>query len=85
MAEVASSSSSSHESSKKSVAKALPKNALVFPDHLTGRLVIVVPGGMLPSPKQLRAQNKRPLKFVERQKCVIAHHRRQQGLGFKIY
>ncbi len=78
MAEVA--SSSSHESSKKSVAKALPKNALVFPDHLTGRLVIVGPGGILPSPKELRAQIKSSLEFIKRQKCFFAHHRRQPAL-----
>ena len=63
MAEVA--SSSSHESSNKSVAKALPNNALAFPDHLTGRLVIVDPDGKLPSPKKLRAQIKSPLEFMQ--------------------
>ena len=70
MAEVA--SSSSHESSKKSVPKALPNNALVFPDHLTGRLVIVAPGGILPSSKQLRAQIKRPLELIKHHKWFFA-------------
>jgi hypothetical protein len=63
MAEVA--SSSPDDSSKKSVTKALPKNALVFPYHLTSRLVIVVPGGILPSPKQLRAQIMGPLELIK--------------------
>ena len=70
MAEVA--LSSSHESSKKSVAKALPKNALVFPDHLTGRLVIVDPDGILPSPKQLRAQIKSPFELIKNHKWFFA-------------
>jgi hypothetical protein len=79
MAEVA--SSSSHESSKKSVAKALPKNALVFPDHLTGRRVIVVPDGILPSPKQLRAQIKRPLELIKHHKWFFA----LQSPGMKLH
>ena len=65
MAEVA--SSSSHESSKKSVAKALPKNALVFPDHFTGKRASLdlVADGKLLSPKQLRAQIMRPLELMQ--------------------
>ncbi len=63
MAEVA--SSSSHESSKKSIAKALPENALVFPDHLTGRLVIVVIDGIPLSPKQLCAHIMLPLELMQ--------------------
>ena len=56
MAEVASSSSDEFDESSE---------ALGFPDHLTGRLVTVVPGGILPSPKQLRAQIMRPLKLIK--------------------
>ena len=79
MAQVA--SSSSHESPKKSVAKALPKNALAIPDHLTGRLIIVAADGKLPSsPKELRAQIMRVLEFIKRQKWFFAHHRRQPEL-----
>jgi hypothetical protein len=86
-------SSSSHDSSKKSVANASPKNALAFPDHLTGRLVIVGPDGMLPSPKQLRAQIKRPLKLVQaaawffaRQSPGMKRHREEPPppLGYKL-
>ena len=65
MAEVA--SSSHHESSKKYVAKALPKNALVFPNHLTGRResLALVADGKLQSPAQLRAQIMRPLELIQ--------------------
>jgi hypothetical protein len=41
------------------------QKALEFPDCLTSRLVIVVPGGILPSPKQLRAQIKSPLQLMQ--------------------
>ena len=85
MAEVA--SSSSHESSKKSVAKALPKNALVCPDHLTGRLVIVFADGELQTPAQLRAQIMRPLEFMQaaawffaRQSPGMKRHREEPPL-----
>jgi hypothetical protein len=81
MAEVASSSSSSsHESSKKYVAKALPKNALSYPEYLTGRLLFVSPGGILPSPKELRAQVMDPLKLITCHMWFFAHHRRQLEL-----
>jgi hypothetical protein len=43
----------------------MSSNALKFPDCLTGRLVIVAPGGTLPLPKQLRAQIKRPLQLIQ--------------------
>jgi hypothetical protein len=54
-----------------------------FPDRLTGRRVLIVIDpdvGKLLSPKQLRAQIKRPLKFIKCQKWFFAHHRRQQAL-----
>ena len=65
MAEVA--SSSSHESSKKSVAKALPKNVLAFLDHLTGRRVSLdlVADGKLLSPAQLYAHIMRPFELMQ--------------------
>ena len=56
---------------------------LAFPDHLTGRrvsLVIVAADGKLQSPKELRAQIMRPLKFIKYQKWFFAHRRRQQAL-----
>jgi len=53
---------------------------LSIPDRLTGRLVIVADDGKLQSPKELRAQIMRPLKFIKCQKCFFAHHRRQQAL-----
>jgi hypothetical protein len=91
MAEVA--SSSSDESSKRSVAKALPNNALAFPDHLTGRLVIVNPDGKLPSPKKLRAQIKSPLELIKyhmwffaRQSSGMKRHREEPPppLGYML-
>ena len=70
MAEVA--SSSSDESS----------NVLSFRDRLTCRRVLLalVAGGKLQSPKELRAQIMRPLKFFKCHKFFFAHHRRQQAL-----
>jgi hypothetical protein len=50
---------------------------LSFLDRLTGRLVIVVSGGKLPSPEELRAQIK-PLKLILCQKWFFAHRRWQQ-------
>jgi hypothetical protein len=56
--------------------------SLSFRDCLTGRRVslALVPGGKLQSPKELRAQIKRPLKLFKRQKWFFANHRRQQAL-----
>ena len=55
---------------------------LSFPDCLNGRTVFLalVLNGMLQSPKQLRAQIKRPLELFKRHKCFFAHHCRQQAL-----
>ncbi len=52
---------------KKAVAKALPKNALAFPDCFAGRRVSLdlVAGGKLQSPAQLRAQIMRPLELMQ--------------------
>jgi large subunit ribosomal protein L40e len=56
-----------------------PSNVL---DCLAGRRVLLalVPDGILQSPKLLRAQIKRPLELIKRQKWFFAHHRRQQAL-----
>jgi hypothetical protein len=55
---------------------------LSFPNVLTGTLVsiVIVPDGKLPSPKELREQIKRPLKFIKCHKCFFAHHCWQQAL-----
>ena len=53
---------------------------LSFPDRLSGRLVIVVPDGILQSPKELLAFIMRPLKLIKCLKWFFAHHRRQQAL-----
>jgi hypothetical protein len=73
MAEVASSASSSSDESP---------NVLAFPDCLNGRTLFLalVPGVILQSPKELRAQIMRVLKLFKLEKCFFAHHRRQQAL-----
>jgi hypothetical protein len=52
---------------EKAVAKALPKNALAFPDCFAGRRfsLDLVAGGKLQSPAQLRAQIMRPLELMQ--------------------
>jgi hypothetical protein len=59
---------------KKSAAQARPSNALSFRDCLAGRRVSLVidPRGILLSPKQLRAQIKRPLELIKRHKWFFA-------------
>ncbi len=55
---------------------------LAFPNRHNGRIVLLalVLDGKLQSPKQLRAQIKRPLEFIKNEAWFFAHHRRQQAL-----
>jgi hypothetical protein len=48
----------------------MASSPLSFRDRLTGRRVLLalVPDGKLQSPKELRAQIMRPLKFIKRRK-----------------
>jgi hypothetical protein len=61
----------------------MSSDVLSFTDHLNRTsvsIVIVAADGKLLSPAQLRAQIKRPLESIKRQKWFFAHHRRQQAL-----